>query len=151
MPSIQKSGDKWRAQIAIMGKRESRSFRTQREASAWAHSREASIKNQANLQRDFEEKFYGVSFDKDVSESKLMSAKVPVCNFCGVYFLLDNNKIVYIGKSTNIISRVSEHAKKGRSFSHYYAIPCSPDSVNDLEKEMIRRFMPEQNKEHKET
>lgn len=149
MPSIQKSGDKWRAQIAVRGKRESRSFRTQREASAWAYSREASIKNQDELRRNFEEKFYGVSFDKDMSEEKLMTAKVPVCNFCGVYFLLDNNKIVYIGKSTNIISRIAEHAKKGRTFSHYYAMPCSAEGLDDLEKEMIRRFMPEQNKEHK--
>lgn len=47
MPSIQKLANGYRAQVAIQGVRDSRSFRTRREAVAWAESREAEIRGVA--------------------------------------------------------------------------------------------------------
>ncbi|MET3654031.1 tyrosine-type recombinase/integrase [Dyella japonica] len=43
MASIQKSGSKWRVQVYVKGQRDSSSFRTKQEASAWALNREAEL------------------------------------------------------------------------------------------------------------
>lgn len=44
MASIGKYGDGWRAQIYVAGERDSRTFRTQREARAWADARENELR-----------------------------------------------------------------------------------------------------------
>jgi hypothetical protein len=41
MASIQKSGNKWRVQVYVKGQRDSASFRTKQEVSAWTLTREA--------------------------------------------------------------------------------------------------------------
>lgn len=43
MASIQKSGAKWRVQVYVKGRRDSETFRTRQEASAWALQREAEL------------------------------------------------------------------------------------------------------------
>jgi integrase len=43
MASIQRSGNKWRVQVYVKGVRDSGSFRTKQEASAWALNREAEL------------------------------------------------------------------------------------------------------------
>lgn len=43
MASIQRSGSKWRVQVYVKGRRESETFRTRQEASAWALQREAEL------------------------------------------------------------------------------------------------------------
>ena len=43
MASIQRSGSKWRAQVYVQGVRDSDTFRTRQEASAWALEREAEL------------------------------------------------------------------------------------------------------------
>lgn len=44
MPSITKTAKGYRAQIYVKGQRDSRAFRTQREASAWAYARETELR-----------------------------------------------------------------------------------------------------------
>jgi len=61
MASIQKSGSKWRVQVYVKGQRDSSSFRTKQEASAWALMREAELggkklpdKTFADAMKDYE-------------------------------------------------------------------------------------------------
>lgn len=49
MASITQSGKGWRAQVFVRGVRDSGSFRTRREAAAWAHTREAELRDAATL------------------------------------------------------------------------------------------------------
>ncbi|HZZ11382.1 MAG TPA: integrase, partial [Paraburkholderia sp.] len=44
MASITPYKDGWRAQISVLGERDSGTFRTQREAKAWAAAREHEIR-----------------------------------------------------------------------------------------------------------
>jgi len=48
MASIKPYRDTWRAQIFVLGVRDSKCFRTKREAESWASARETSIRNQSN-------------------------------------------------------------------------------------------------------
>jgi integrase len=47
MASIQKTANGYRAQVAVLGTRDSASFRTRREAAAWAEAREAELRGLA--------------------------------------------------------------------------------------------------------
>ncbi len=63
----------------------------------------------------------------------------------GVYFLMDDELIVYIGRSENIYSRISVH-KDRVVFNSAYYLPC-PDRVvrGLLEKMLIRHYKPKYN------
>lgn len=52
MASISPYKDGYRAQIFLLGERDSKTFRTKREATAWAGARETEIRNQAKLPPD---------------------------------------------------------------------------------------------------
>lgn len=80
---------------------------------------------------------------------------------CGVYVLRYRGSVVYIGKARQILARVYQHrdlwaqarktrlpsflAKKGVLFDEVFIKPCSPDRVDDLERELIARFRPKHN------
>lgn len=67
----------------------------------------------------------------------------------GVYFLIRNNKIVYIGKSTSVITRVfiSNIMVQGK-FDYVRLIPCSKEVLMYYEKRWIIRFRPKYNHEY---
>jgi len=64
----------------------------------------------------------------------------------GIYFLLDKEEIVYIGKSTNIIKRVTEHFSEGiKKFNLYSYIPVEVDSLSEAEDFFIKKYKPKYN------
>jgi hypothetical protein len=69
-----------------------------------------------------------------LSADQISAAAKPVSALCGVYFLLKNDQIVYVGKSINVHSRLSEHyAKKVMAFDRFHIVPCDPRDVDHLE------------------
>lgn len=67
----------------------------------------------------------------------------------GVYFLIRNGRIVYIGKSISVITRVfiSNIMVQGK-FDYVRIIPCSKDSLAYYEKRWIIKFRPKYNHEY---
>lgn len=63
----------------------------------------------------------------------------------GIYFLLDNNKIVYVGKSLSPEKRINSHISD-KNFDSYSVIRCKECELNSLEKEYILKFLPKYNK-----
>lgn len=65
---------------------------------------------------------------------------------CGVYFMIRKGKIVYIGKSIDVFTRVfySNSSMKGK-FDYVRIIPCSPDKLCSYEKRWIIKFRPKHN------
>ena len=63
----------------------------------------------------------------------------------GIYFLIKNNVIIYIGKSTNVMNRISQH-KYEKDFSSYAIIECDENEMSYLEADMIAKYQPEYNK-----
>ena len=61
---------------------------------------------------------------------------------CGVYFLIDQELIVYVGQSrSNIIGRITAH-KKDKIFDRYHVIECKESDLDQLEAHYISQFTP---------
>lgn len=61
----------------------------------------------------------------------------------GVYFLFDENVVVYIGQAINILRRITEHTDK--TFTSYSYIECSIAEMNELERKYIETYSPKYN------
>lgn len=67
-----------------------------------------------------------------------MPAKV-----CGVYALVEGGKVVYVGKSTDVVSRVRRHRDNMRfAAEEVYVMRCAPSRLDRLERDMIVRLRP---------
>jgi excinuclease UvrABC nuclease subunit len=62
----------------------------------------------------------------------------------GVYFLIRNERIVYVGKSTDIYSRLNTHiTDKKKEFDSFYVLKTT--ELNTTEKHYIETLKPEYN------
>lgn len=64
-------------------------------------------------------------------------------NACGVYFLVKNGEIVYVGQSINIANRITAHRDK--DFDDVSFILCEPNNLNILETLYILAYQPKYN------
>lgn len=62
----------------------------------------------------------------------------------GIYFLISDGRIVYVGQSWNIIVRVASHATTKR-FDSWAWIPCDREGLNSLERAYLNALLPEYN------
>ena len=60
---------------------------------------------------------------------------------CGVYFLIDQGEVVYVGQSVNVFSRMREHCKS-KSFNSYSYINCPREDLDILESLYIHVLRP---------
>ena len=58
----------------------------------------------------------------------------------GVYFLIKNNKVVYVGQSTNIMRRIPEHSEK--VFDNFFYIEVPRLLLNRVEYDYIKHYTP---------
>lgn len=66
---------------------------------------------------------------------------------CGIYFLFEDDEIVYIGQSVNVLSRVSTHiTDPEKRFNRACYVPIAREELNDIEDAMIAMFKPRHNK-----
>lgn len=66
---------------------------------------------------------------------------------CGVYFLIDGEEIVYVGKSTACESRVNVHIKDpNKKFDRYKIIPLDEPLISEAEALYILKFTPKYNR-----
>ena len=136
----------WRAQVAIRGMRKSATFRTKREAVAWAGATEIEFREVGEAKKSFMQKA-GADVIGTVDPSEILGKhRTPLMNCSGIYFLFNGLEVVYVGQSKNVITRLANHAKNGRKFTHYFSIPCPEDELDKTEQYYIERFCPEQNK-----
>lgn len=63
---------------------------------------------------------------------------------CGIYFLVNQGQVVYIGQSKNITQRVAQH-RKITSFDEVRFIETPPKRLNAVERKFILEFKPERN------
>lgn len=70
---------------------------------------------------------------------------IPKSALSGVYFLINNNEIVYIGSSYSILNRVTTHLKENKIiFDNYFYIVCKDYLIQ--ESKYILIFKPKFNK-----
>lgn len=61
----------------------------------------------------------------------------------GIYFLIKNKKVIYIGQTKNWARRLYEHKKKGFDSTRFMV--CDKSKLRDYEVRWIRKFKPELN------
>lgn len=82
-----------------------------------------------------------------IDEDRILStsiAKRKLC-FCGIYFLINNHKIVYVGKTTFGFSRIVQHIKN-KEFDSFNYFECFEEELDCLETYYITKFKPKYNK-----
>lgn len=67
---------------------------------------------------------------------------------CGIYFLLKNGVVVYIGQSTNLVDRMKYHNTQLLDYDCARFIKCDEDKLDYYEKRWIKKFRPFENKAH---
>lgn len=66
---------------------------------------------------------------------------------CGVYFLLLDEEIVYIGQSIDIYARISAHKKdRQKNFNRTAWVPIDSANLTEVESALIAAFRPSQNR-----
>lgn len=63
-----------------------------------------------------------------------------------VYFLIRENKIVYIGQTQDLLTRCNFH-ESCKDFDRVLYFECAEDQVNEIERRLIFEFTPEYNTE----
>jgi hypothetical protein len=67
----------------------------------------------------------------------------PAWVFAGIYFLVRENKVVYVGQGVNCGSRSLSHRDK--IFDHVFAMPCPRKELNRVEAAFISVLKPKYN------
>lgn len=82
---------------------------------------------------------------KDVPACLQLAARrlIEVQHTVGVYFLCDNDEVVYVGQSIDVGSRIRQHTDK--EFSRAFCLPCPEEDLNRVEAAFIALFKPKYN------
>lgn len=64
----------------------------------------------------------------------------------GIYFLIKDGEIVYVGQSVDCEARVKKHIQEGeKGFTSYHVFPCHTDHLNLYEAFCLWKFQPKYN------
>ncbi|HWU35477.1 MAG TPA: GIY-YIG nuclease family protein [Methylovorus sp.] len=137
-----KSG-KWRAEICVNYKRKVKTFPAKHEADTWAEFNERQLSESNSLRIEMTRRLLKASSALDILKSRVINPNVP-----GVYILMENDIVCYVGKSTNMLTRLASHSTKGRRFTHFITIP-EPDvsKLDELERYYIEMLQPLENRD----
>ncbi|MDE1545956.1 GIY-YIG nuclease family protein [Dechloromonas agitata] len=145
MASIAKHKSGWRAQLYVGGVRESAVFDEEFEARAWAKRREGelSIIKDAFIKARRFNRSHRIVLDASIAYSadEIIANSRSLEKTCGVYFLVKEERIIYVGKSRDVYKRIGQH-EKTKQFDRITVIECSERDVDRLELIYIEKFKP---------
>jgi hypothetical protein len=73
-------------------------------------------------------------------------AAIKKLEHSGIYFLLQKERVIYVGQSVDVPQRLLTHLNEGRkNFDSYSWVPCDRTSLNDYEAFWIVELRPELN------
>ena len=78
-----------------------------------------------------------------ISPEEIVKSSNPWQRATGVYFLISNYNIVYVGQSVNIYGRLQDHTDK--QFDSFSFIPCEKNILDKLESLYIHVLQPKLN------
>jgi len=79
------------------------------------------------------------------NKKQILSKKKQKPKVGGVYFLIYEDEIIYIGKTKNIYERIYHHKIQ---FDFFTIIKCEELNLNELERQYIMKFEPKYNKHY---
>jgi len=78
--------------------------------------------------------------------NSIINSSMPYKKSCGIYFLIKDYEIIYVGKSTSVYNRIEAHNKDcNKDFDKWCYVLCDKDKLDDLEAEYIIEFKPKLN------
>lgn len=80
-----------------------------------------------------------------LTADEIVAASQPWCDYAGVYFLIADGRVVYVGQSINVHARIRSHAAT-RTFSAFAYVRCQRNELDMLESLYINVLRPEWNK-----
>ncbi|MFM0044140.1 GIY-YIG nuclease family protein [Paraburkholderia sediminicola] len=83
---------------------------------------------------------------KSLTPEEVIGRSIQVKGVHGVYFLIDDGEIVYIGKSTNFASRLGVHSLEKKFTRVYFMAIDDASQLDELERFYIKKFDPRLNK-----
>ena len=81
-----------------------------------------------------------------LTEKEIAAAALPWRIATGVYFLLKEGNVVYVGQSINVYARIMQH--KDKCFDTFAYIPCENGQLDILESLYIHLLRPSLNGTH---
>ena len=78
-----------------------------------------------------------------LNEKAILTRALPHRQFCGVYFLILDGKVIYIGQSMDVKKRIRQHFEK--RFDSFACIPCAMEDLERLEGAYMNLLKPPQN------
>lgn len=148
MAAIYKNGAVWRAQVYVVGVRDSATFVDRRQAKEWASAREAELKrigrsDMAPNRLARHSKKY-LRHDNLFEANEIVSRSFEIGRVTGIYFLIANGEVVYVGQSINVHARVASHMAE-KHFDRVAIVECSAPNLDELELLYIQKFKPSLN------
>ena len=76
--------------------------------------------------------------------AEIKCAAYPPC----VYFLFNNDDLVYVGQTVNLLSRIGTHinsaiySEKAKQFNRVFFVPCDIDKLLETEQAFIKFLTP---------
>jgi predicted GIY-YIG superfamily endonuclease len=83
-----------------------------------------------------------------VSKESILAAANDVEKTSGVYFLINDEEIVYVGQSVNIHSRIHDHTSSNgmrKKFNKFAFVCCNEDELDAVESVYIHMLQPKDN------
>ena len=132
MASITQLGKRFRACVRTkMHGNQSQMFDTYDEAMAWAHQVESAVP--------------ALTDEEEIMKIYARQFAVPVVRVVGVYFLMRDGEVVYVGQSVNFHRRLHNHLEEGKKFDAYYLMECDKADLTRVERRWIDALRPEYN------
>ncbi len=75
-----------------------------------------------------------------LTEEQIVAQAMPWQQHTGVYFLIKDHRVVYVGQSVNVYARIAAHTDK--SFDSVALLPCSRDVLDKMESLYIHCLRP---------
>lgn len=64
---------------------------------------------------------------------------------CGIYFLIKEGEVVYVGQTINMFLRIGEHASSEKDYDEVVCVPVNEDELSFYENEYIASLKPKYN------
>lgn len=78
-----------------------------------------------------------------LTEDEIVAQALPWEQASGVYFLIHQGRVVYVGQAVNVYVRISQHTEK--KFDRYAYLPCPAHMMDKIESLYIHLLRPELN------
>jgi hypothetical protein len=87
-----------------------------------------------------------IGFGNTLTAEYVLGMAKPIKRACGIYVLIREREIVYVGKSVNCQARIGTHLNDPlKEFDSHFIIECREEHLDALEARYIVKFRPKYN------